>query len=151
MKDFFNIYSLDLSGIVIVFIIASLIIAIAGTYLAKFADQIADVTKMGEALVGAILLGAVTSLAGVVTSLSAAIQGHPDLAVSNAIGGITAQTFFLGIGTGRRVKKRSYQIRKCIVAYIAHYFDRNNKKISKPEKKATTDGSKLLIQKKSHS
>jgi cation:H+ antiporter len=92
-----NFTALSLPTIVLIFASASLVIAVAGTYLTKFADQIADITKLGEALVGALLLGAVTSLAGIVATMYAAIQGHPDLAISNAIGGIAAQTFFLAI------------------------------------------------------
>src|SRR5690606_14718740 len=76
---------------------ASLAIAVAGTFLARSANVFADITGIGEALVGAVLLGAVTSLAGVVTSLTAAIEDHPVLSVSNAIGGIAAQTAFLAI------------------------------------------------------
>ncbi|SMD42129.1 cation:H+ antiporter [Aquiflexum balticum DSM 16537] len=97
MTEFFNIHDLELTGIIFILVISALVISIAGTYLAKFADQIADITKLGEALVGAVLLGAVTSLAGVVTSISAALQGYADLAISNAIGGIAVQTFFLAI------------------------------------------------------
>lgn len=44
----------------------------------------AGVTGWGEAIVGAVLLGAVTSLAAVVTTLTAAAAGHPQLAVGNA-------------------------------------------------------------------
>ena len=62
-----------------------------------FADRLADRTGLGEAVVGAALLGATTSLSGTVTSVSAATLDHPDLAVSNAIGGIAAQTAFLAI------------------------------------------------------
>ena len=36
-------------------------------------------------------------MSGIVTSIVAAAGGHPDLAVSNALGGIAAQTAFLGI------------------------------------------------------
>jgi cation:H+ antiporter len=42
-----------------------------------------------------VLLGGTTSLPGIVTSVSTAYLGHPELAVSNAIGGIAAQTAFL--------------------------------------------------------
>jgi cation:H+ antiporter len=97
MANIIDIQEFNLSGIILVLIISAIIISVAGTYLAKFADQIADITKLGEALIGAVLLGAVTSLAGVVTSISAAMQGYADLAISNAIGGIAVQTFFLAI------------------------------------------------------
>jgi len=63
----------------------------------RFADRIADRTGLGEAVIGGALLGATTSLSGTVTSISAASLGHADLAVSNAVGGIAAQTAFLAI------------------------------------------------------
>lgn len=43
---------------------------------------------MGEALMGGIFLGGVTSLSGIITSVTAAAGDHADLAVSNALGGI---------------------------------------------------------------
>jgi cation:H+ antiporter len=88
---------MDLSLAIILFFVSALIIATVGTYLTKTADQLADLTGLGEAMFGAIFLGGVTSLPGIVTSVVAAYNGHPELAVSNAIGGIAAQTFFLSI------------------------------------------------------
>jgi len=78
-----------------IFAIATFVVAIAGTRMAKVADRIADKTGLGEAIVGAVLLGGSTSLSGIVTSVTAAASGHPNLAVSNAVGGIAAQTAFL--------------------------------------------------------
>ena len=46
---------------------------------------------------GAVLLGAATSLSGLTTSVAAASSGLAELAVSNAAGGIAAQTFFLAV------------------------------------------------------
>ena len=46
---------------------------------------------------GAVFLGGSTSLPGIVTSVTAAAGGHAELAVSNAVGGIAAQTAFLAI------------------------------------------------------
>jgi len=80
-----------------IFSISALVVALAGFYLVRYADILADLTGIGEALFGAILLGAITSLAGIVTSVTAAYQSHPELAMSNAIGGIAAQTLFLSI------------------------------------------------------
>jgi len=80
-----------------VFLVSALVIAIAGTKLTRTADQLADLTGWGEALFGAIFLGGTTSLPGIVTSVVAAYNGHPQLAISNAIGGIAAQTLFLSI------------------------------------------------------
>jgi cation:H+ antiporter len=75
----------------------TLVVAVAGYFLTASADRLADRTGMGEAIAGAILLGAATSLPGIVTSAAAAWGGHADLAVSNALGGIAAQTLFLAI------------------------------------------------------
>ena len=44
-----------------------------------------------------MLLGATTSLSGSVLSVTAAWKGHADLALSNALGGIAAQTAFLAL------------------------------------------------------
>lgn len=79
------------------FAVAAFVIAIVGTRLVKVADRLADKTGWGEALVGAVLLGGSTSLSGIMTSVTAAFNNHPELAVSNAVGGIAAQTAFLAI------------------------------------------------------
>ena len=49
------------------------------------------------AIAGTLLLGAATSLGGSVLSVTAAWNGHAELAVSNALGGIAVQTFFLAV------------------------------------------------------
>ncbi|MEO0393024.1 MAG: hypothetical protein AAF213_07240 [Pseudomonadota bacterium] len=48
---------------------------------------------MGGAITGIVLLGALTSISGSITSVVAASRGHPELALSNAIGGIAAMIF----------------------------------------------------------
>lgn len=79
------------------FLLAAAVIGSAGFYLTRYADRIADITGLGEALTGALFLGGVTSLSGIITSVTAASSGYPELAASNAIGGIAAQTAFLAI------------------------------------------------------
>ena len=88
---------LSLWGVIAAFLVCAAVIAVAGTKITGYADRLADRTGLGEALVGAVLLGGCTSLSGIVTSVTAAAMGHPVLAVSNAIGGIAAQTAFLGV------------------------------------------------------
>lgn len=95
--ELFEVSGWSLWTVVAVFVAAAGVIAWAGTALTRAADVVADVTGIGEALVGAVLLGAMTSLAGVVTTLVAAAHGHPTLAVGNAIGGIAVQTLFLAV------------------------------------------------------
>ncbi|TGX49561.1 sodium:calcium antiporter [Marinobacter orientalis] len=73
------------------------VIAVAGTRITRIVDQLADRTGIGEAAAGAVLLGGSTSIGGVVLSVTAAWHGHAELAVSNALGGIAVQTFFLAV------------------------------------------------------
>jgi cation:H+ antiporter len=82
---------------IIVFLASALVVALAGIRIISTADRLADRTGLGEAVFGGILLGAATSLSGIVTSVTAAAGGLPSLAVSNAVGGIAAQTTFLVI------------------------------------------------------
>lgn len=77
------------------FAAAAVAILLVGTRLTAVADALADRTGLGEAVVGAVLLGAATSLSGIVASVTAAADGRAELAVSNAVGGIAAQTVFL--------------------------------------------------------
>lgn len=88
---------LSVTVLVIIFLITAGVITYVGYHLSAYADQLADQTGIGEAATGAILLGAVTSLSGIATTVTAAIQLDAGLAVSNAIGGIVAQTTFLAI------------------------------------------------------
>lgn len=88
---------MSLSLAVVVFLISSLVIVFAGTSLTRHADALADKTGLGEAFVGAVFLGGVTSVAGIITSVVAAYNHHPELAISNAIGGIAVQTVFLSV------------------------------------------------------
>lgn len=83
--------------VLLLFLAAALTIAIVGVRITKLADNLADRTRLGEAVVGGVLLGASTSLSGTVASVSAALDGLASLAVSNSIGGICAQTAFLVI------------------------------------------------------
>ncbi|KPQ20392.1 MAG: Ca2+/Na+ antiporter [Porphyrobacter sp. HL-46] len=85
------------STIALVFAGCAVLIAVLGTKMADYAYTIADRTRFGEALIGSVLLGAGTSISGIVTSTSTAASGAPDLSVANAMGGIAAQTMFLAL------------------------------------------------------
>lgn len=76
---------------------SALLVAVVGTRMTRSADRLADETGLGEAIFGAVLLGSATSIAGITTSVTAAVDGLPSLAISNAIGGIAAQTVFLAV------------------------------------------------------
>ena len=91
----FTQFSLSLN--VLIFLGAGAVIAIAGWRIAYVAADVARRTGLGEAITGAVFLGASTSFPGTVTSITAAAGGHPELAYANAIGGISVQTAFLAI------------------------------------------------------
>jgi cation:H+ antiporter len=80
------------------FFSAAAVIAWSGTQLAGFGDRLADRTGLGEAVTGALFLGLTTALPGLTASITAALDGRPALAISNAIGGIAIQTTFLAAG-----------------------------------------------------
>jgi|TARA_R100000049_G_C1955496_1_gene109255 cation:H+ antiporter len=92
-----DIQALPLPWLAALFALSALLIAFFGSKMAKIADVLADRTGLGEALIGAVLLGAGTSISGIVTSITTAASGAPELAVSNALGGIAAQTMFLAL------------------------------------------------------
>jgi cation:H+ antiporter len=77
--------------------IAAAIILFCGVKLTRIAEIFANITGLGQAFVGAIFIGGVTSLSGLITTLTFAYQGYASLAVSNALGGIAAQTIFLAV------------------------------------------------------
>lgn len=73
------------------------VLVLAGSALTTTADRLADRTGLGEAVTGALLLGATTSLAGIVTTATGAVAGDAGFAASNALGGIAVQTAFLPV------------------------------------------------------
>jgi cation:H+ antiporter len=88
---------LSLTASAVLFAAATGVIVLAGTRLTSRADRLADRTGLGEAITGAVFLGACTSLPGITASVTAAFDGRPALSLSNAVGGIAAQTAFLAI------------------------------------------------------
>ena len=82
---------------IISFCIATLVIVIAGSRLARQADALADRTGLGEALFGVLLLAGITSLPDFAATLSAAIDNRPDLAMSNVMGSMAVNLAFLGV------------------------------------------------------
>jgi cation:H+ antiporter len=89
--------ALPIYGNIALFAVTATVIGVAGWWLAGVAGRIADRTGLGQAVTGAVFLGATTSLPGSVTSVTAAATGHAEVAVANALGGIAAQTAFLAV------------------------------------------------------
>lgn len=92
-----NAAAWPLEVLVLVFLVAAVAIGMAGTRMAGLADRLADRTGLGEAMVGSLFLGISTSLPGITASITAAMDGFPALAISNAVGGIAVQTAFLAV------------------------------------------------------
>jgi cation:H+ antiporter len=80
-----------------VFGVAALITIIGAVRMAGLGDTLADRTGWGEAIFGAVLFGAATSLSGIVITAVSAANDNPTLAYSNAVGGIAAQTAAIAV------------------------------------------------------
>ncbi|MDX1757042.1 MAG: sodium:calcium antiporter [Marinobacter sp.] len=83
---------------VALFLLAAGLIAYFGIKMTYVSRDLAAMTRIGEAVMGAVFIGAATSLSGLVASATAASNGLATLAVSNSLGGIAAQTLFLVLG-----------------------------------------------------
>jgi cation:H+ antiporter len=87
----------SLTTSILLFVAAAIVVGICGVMVTRKAEILAEQTGLGQAIMGAVFLGAMTSLSGLITSMTAAYEGHPQLSVSNAVGGIAVQTTFLAI------------------------------------------------------
>ncbi|MCB0339437.1 MAG: hypothetical protein KDD53_07530, partial [Bdellovibrionales bacterium] len=79
------------------FALLAIVIAVVGAKLTRVCETLADQTGLGEAIMGGVFLGAATSIPGAIASTTAAWEGFAELATSNAVGGIAAQTAFLAL------------------------------------------------------
>jgi cation:H+ antiporter len=77
------------------FALAALIIIGAGIVLTKSADQLAEETGWGRALVGSILLAGATSLPELMVDINAIWLNQPDLAVGDLLGSSLFNLFIL--------------------------------------------------------
>jgi cation:H+ antiporter len=90
-------YPLALPWAITAVIVAAAAITAVGPRMVHVADRLADRTGLGEAFVGAVMVGAATSIPDIIATVVPAVNGLPDLAVGNALGGVLAQTAFLAI------------------------------------------------------
>jgi cation:H+ antiporter len=80
---------------IVVFVVSSAVLVRAGSSLAGYADQISDRTKMSRLFVGTLLLAFATSLPELVTEVTAASAGAPDLALGDLFGSSMANMAIL--------------------------------------------------------
>lgn len=84
-------------SVVVQFVLSATAIVIAGTFLSKAADAIAEITRLGRLLVGSVLLAGATSLPELFVDISAIQKGMPDLAVGDLMGSSLANLLILAI------------------------------------------------------
>ncbi len=82
---------------VIAFLVSGLLVVLAGTALARFADAIAEATKLGRVWIGSVLLAGATSLPELMTDVSAVRLGAVDLAVGDLFGSSMANMLILAL------------------------------------------------------
>ena len=110
-----NLY-IDIAG----FALCAAIIIYSGTRLSYYGGQIADLTGMGNAWVGLILMASVTSLPELITGISSvAIIKEPDLAAGDIFGSCVFNLLILSI-LDARIQKPLFSVVKSshIVAAI---------------------------------
>jgi cation:H+ antiporter len=78
-----------------VFVVSALVVWLAGTRVARYADEIETRTGAGEAVVGMLLLGFITALPELGVTVSASYGGNPPLALNNLLGGMALNVAIL--------------------------------------------------------
>lgn len=81
----------------LIFVVASAFVWIAGDRLAGYADTVAVRTGLGQAFLGLLLLGVATSLPEIATTVTAALNDNPALVTGNLLGGVAMQIAILAI------------------------------------------------------
>ncbi|MEX2187478.1 MAG: hypothetical protein WD875_11810 [Pirellulales bacterium] len=75
-----------MTAVILQFLASAAVIVVAGTFLARYGDAIADLTGLGRLLVGSILVAGATSLPELSVDLNAIRLGEPDLAIGDLMG-----------------------------------------------------------------
>lgn len=79
------------------FCLSAGVVIVAGSFLVRFSDQIAESTKLGRLFVGSLFLAAATSLPELFVDLSAIQKNMPDMAVGDLMGSSLLNLFILAI------------------------------------------------------
>jgi cation:H+ antiporter len=83
----------------LIFVAAAIAVVVAGSLLARFGDDLAEITGLGGLWIGAILVSLATSLPELATDISAARQHAPDLAVGDLLGSNMTNMAILAVVT----------------------------------------------------
>jgi cation:H+ antiporter len=88
----------SLGGAIVVFLLSAAFVVAGGVGLARFGDDIADVTGWGKLWVGTLLVGIATSLPEVVVNISAVwLEKNPGLALGNVFGADMINIFVIAV------------------------------------------------------
>lgn len=86
-----------MAGIVLEFVLLASVIVVAGSFLARSADRIAELTGLGRLLVGSILLAGATSLPELAVDVSAVRLGLANIAVGDLFGSNLSNLLILAV------------------------------------------------------
>lgn len=92
-----DVAALPLWGLLLAFAAAAAVVWFAGVRITRHAGTISERTGAGDALVGVVLLGLVTSLPEIAASVTGAMRGEAALAANNMLGGLAFQVAILAV------------------------------------------------------
>lgn len=93
----FDLKSLELWWLIVIFIAGAALVWWTGFRISIYANAISNRTGIGKAFIGALLIGIITSLPEVATSITATLIQNVSLAASNILGGVSLQVVILAI------------------------------------------------------
>jgi cation:H+ antiporter len=79
------------------FVVAAAVVWVAGTRLARYADHISRLTGLGQAAIGVVLLGGITSLPEIAVATTATLSGEPELSVTDVLGSAAINVLLLAL------------------------------------------------------
>lgn len=101
---------------VAVFLVCSVATWLLSTHLARWVEIISDRTKLGDAVLGTVLLGAIVSLPEMAMALAACVMGNARLAVNTLLGGIMFATLILAFADAvDRTAPLTSDVRRAVV------------------------------------
>ncbi|USA38489.1 sodium:calcium antiporter [Pelagerythrobacter marinus] len=92
-----DLTSLPVVWLAALFIAGAATVWFAGARLARYADEVSQRSGIEQAVIGVLLLGAVTSLPEISTTTVATLSGNPAMAVNNLLGGIAFQVVVIAL------------------------------------------------------
>ena len=87
----------DLAQALLLFVASAILMVLSGTFLAKYGDALAGLMGWGRLWVGTILVATATSLPELLTNITAAGRGQPELAGGTILGANMVNMFILAM------------------------------------------------------